>query len=63
MLLILLLNGRPVLWRFLLMTYIGIYIKERLLLIDIILYKSDLFYVIYKLLELFKGVLILKNEY
>lgn len=45
------------------MTYIGIYIKERLLLIDIILYKSDLFYVIYKLLELFKGVLILKNEY
>lgn len=28
-LLILLLNGKPILWRFLIMMYIGIYIKER----------------------------------
>lgn len=62
-LLILLLNGKPILWRFLIMMYIGIYIKERWLLIAITVYKSYLFYIIYKLPELFKGVLILKNEY
>lgn len=45
------------------MKYIGIYIKERWLLIDTTIYKGYLFYVMYTLPELFKGVLILRNEY
>lgn len=45
------------------MKYIGIYIKERWLLIDIIIYKWCLFYVIYTQPELFKGVLILRSKY
>lgn len=43
------------------MKYIGIYIKEKWLLIGIATNKQYLFYVMYMLPELFKGVLILRN--
>lgn len=62
-LLILLLNGKSVSWRFLIIKYIGIYINERWLLIGITIYKRYLFYITCTLPELFKRVLIFRNEY